>query len=100
MVTDTAPVTSSSTTASQEFTRKAGELRHLVEELANSAPEAAKEQILGLKNGIAELCDQSASCTRDVANRVVDTVRAYPLQVAAAAVGAGLITWWLLSRRA
>jgi hypothetical protein len=97
MVTDTAADTSYQ--ASQEFTRKASELRTLVEDLANTAPDAAKEQILGLKNGIASLLDQGREGTQGVANRVVDTVRTYPLQVAAAAVGAGLITWWLLSRR-
>ena len=97
MVTDTAADTSYQ--ASQEFTRKATELRTLVEDLANSAPDAAKEQILGLKNGIASLLDQGRDGMGDVANRVVATVRAHPVQVAAAAVGAGLITWWLLSRR-
>jgi hypothetical protein len=97
MVTETAP--DASYHATQEFTRKASELRTLVEELASSAPDAAKEQILGLKNGISSLCDQGKDCTADLANRVVSTVRAHPIQVAAAAVGAGLITWWLLSRR-
>jgi hypothetical protein len=95
----TASAIDTSSPATEEFTRKAGELRTLVEELADSAPDAAKEQITNLKNGIATLCDQSKNVTAGVANRVVDTVKAYPLQVAAAAVGAGLITWWLLSRR-
>ncbi len=85
--------------ASQEFIKKAGELRQLVEDLASSAPDAAKEQIVGLKHHITALCDEGKDCTVGIANRVVDTVRAYPLQVAAAAVGAGLITWWLLSRK-
>jgi hypothetical protein len=98
MDTESAPDTSHH--ASQEFTRKAIELRILVEELANSAPDAAKELLLGLKKGIALLCDQGKECTiSSVANRVVATVRAHPVQVAAATVGAGLITWSLLSRR-
>jgi hypothetical protein len=95
----TATATESPNHASQEFSRKAAELRTLVEELANSAPEAAKEQILGLKDGIASLCEQGTECTIGVTNRVVATVRAHPYQVAVAAIGAGLITWWLLSRR-
>ncbi len=98
MVTETAP--DAAYRSSREFTRKATELRNLVQELANSAPDAAKEQLLGLRNGIASLCDQDAECSfTSVTNRVVATVRAHPVQAAAAAVGAGVITWWLLSRR-
>jgi hypothetical protein len=96
MVTDTSPDTSYH--ATQEFTRKASELRTLVEELVNTAPDAAKEQLLGLKNGLSSLCDQSKECTRSVTNQVAAAVRAHPIEVAAAAVGAGLITWWLLRR--
>jgi len=98
MVTETDP--NAAYRASQEFTRKAAVLRNLFEELVISAPDAAKEQLLGLKNGIASLCEQGTDCTlSSVTNRVVATVRAHPVQTAAAAIGAGLITWWLLSRR-
>jgi ElaB/YqjD/DUF883 family membrane-anchored ribosome-binding protein len=97
MGTDTASDTSFH--ATQEFTRKASELRSLVEELAHSAPDAAKEQLAGLKDGIASLCAQGGDCTKNVANRVVATVKAHPVHVAAAAVGIGLVAWFLISRR-
>jgi ElaB/YqjD/DUF883 family membrane-anchored ribosome-binding protein len=101
MVTDS--ISGTSFHATQEFTRKVSELRMLVEDLAKSAPEAAREQLSGLKDGIASLLDQGRESTTSMANRVVATVKTHPGQVAAAAaaaaVGVGLITWWLISRR-
>ena len=84
--------------ASHDFAHKAAQLRRVVEELAEGAPAAAAEHIAGLKAGIEALCTEP-TCVSDVARRVVHTVRTYPVQVAAAAVCAGALTWWLLSRR-
>jgi hypothetical protein len=85
--------------ATQEFTRKASALRAQVDELAASAPDAVKEQLAGLKDEIASLCDQGMECTESITKRVMSTVTSHPIHVAAAAVGVGLLTWWLISRR-
>ncbi len=94
MTTRSAPPTSAP--ASREFARTAGALRQLVAELADTAPEAVREQIIGLRTGIAALCAQG---NPDTAKRVLATMRAHPGQLAAAAVGARLLGWLLLSRR-
>lgn len=86
--------------ASREFVEKAAQLRSLVEDLARGAPEAAKEQIAGMRRNLAALCEEGTECAAGAAHRVADTVRSHPIQVTVAAVGAGLLTWWLLSRRA
>jgi len=81
-----------------EFSEKLGELRTLLGEIAKAAPAAASETVEDLKckaNALRENCESSiASATKTV----VKTVKEHPGQVALAAVGAGLLAWWLLSR--
>ena len=52
------------------------------------------------------VCDSATDLVGDakeramaVGKQLVDTVRKHPVPTAVAAVGAGLLVWWLLSRR-
>ena len=83
-----------------DFSEKLCELRTLLGELAKSAPSAASETFDELKNKASALCDSCEEKVTDVTHSVVKTVKQYPAQVALAAVGAGLIAWWLFSRNA
>jgi hypothetical protein len=83
---------------SQDFTEKLSQLRNLFNELAQSAPAAASEAFKELKDKAASFgmsCEEKAST---VAKSAVRTVKDHPTQVALAAIGAGALTWWLLSR--
>jgi ElaB/YqjD/DUF883 family membrane-anchored ribosome-binding protein len=81
-----------------EFAAKLVELRTLLAEIAQSAPSAASESFDELKHKAAALCDNCEEKVSDVTHTVVKTVKEHPAQVALAAVGAGLLAWWLLSR--
>jgi ElaB/YqjD/DUF883 family membrane-anchored ribosome-binding protein len=83
-----------------DFSAKLCELRTLLGELAKSAPSAASETFDDLKSKASALCDSCEEKVTDATHAVAKTVKQYPTQVALAAVGAGLIAWWLLSRNA
>ena len=83
-----------------EFSEKLSELRTLLGELAKSAPSAASETFDDLKSKASALCESCEEKVSDATQAVVKTVKQYPAQVALAAVGAGLIAWWLLSHNA
>ncbi len=85
--------------ASEHISHQAVKLRALIEDIAKTAPDAAKEKLESLKQGVASLCERGKDKTSHLVGKVTDTIKNYPLQTAAAAVGAGLLTWWLLSRR-
>ena len=99
MTVETAPLNSSVDSASEHFSQQAGKLRALIEDIAKTAPDAAKEKLESLKHGVASLCDRGKDKTGNLVCKVTDTIKAHPLETAAAAVGAGLLTWWLLNRR-
>ena len=80
------------------FNAKLGELRTLLADLAKSAPAAASETFDELKNKASALFDTCDEKVSDASHAVFKTVKEHPAQVAIAAVGAGLLTWWLLSR--
>ncbi len=88
-----------SSTNGTEFREKLSELRALITDLAKSAPAAAGESFDELKNKASSMCDSAESGIGSATHAVVKTVKEHPAQVAIAAVGAGLLTWWLLSRR-
>jgi ElaB/YqjD/DUF883 family membrane-anchored ribosome-binding protein len=81
-----------------EFSEKLVELRALIADIAKSAPSAASETFDELKTKAAGLCDRAEDGIKDATSTVVKTVKEHPAQVAIAAVGAGLLAWWLLSR--
>lgn len=86
-----------------EFSEKLVELRALIADIAKSAPAAASETFDDLKGKAADLCDRACdsaeSGLKNATSTVVKTVKEHPAQVALAAVGAGLLAWYLLSRR-
>lgn len=82
-----------------EFADKLSELRTLISDLAKSAPSAAGETFDELKNKATSLCEDAESGVAKATHTVVKTVKEHPAEVALAAVGAGLLAWWLLSQR-
>ena len=78
---------------------QAAKLCDMIEDIAKTAPEAAKEKLECLRAGVTSLCESGKDKAAKVVGKVTDTIKAYPLQSAAAAVGVGLLTWWVLSRR-
>jgi ElaB/YqjD/DUF883 family membrane-anchored ribosome-binding protein len=85
--------------ASEHVSQQASQLCALIEDIAKTAPEAAKEKLDSLREGVTALCERGRVSAGNVTRKLTETVRAYPMQTAAAAVGAGLLTWWLLNRR-
>ena len=87
--TAAAPETHADTHA--EFMAKVQHLKCLVNECCASAPAIAKEGVC-----------QAKEAALKAGHQVVDTVRKHPVQVASVAgvaIGAGLLVWWLMSRR-
>jgi len=87
--------------ASAEFAEKLASLRAQIEELMEYVPEAAEETLENLKSSVADLYEEgeekAVSATKKAVGTTVETLKKYPLQSALVAVGAGLLTWWLLS---
>jgi ElaB/YqjD/DUF883 family membrane-anchored ribosome-binding protein len=81
-----------------EFAEKLTELRELLADIARSAPAAASETFEDLKAKAAAVCESCENGISDATHKVVRTVKDHPAQVAIAAIGAGLLAWWLLSR--
>jgi hypothetical protein len=81
-----------------EFSSKLGELRTLLADLARSAPAAASGSFEDLKAKATEFCEACEGKVSDATKAVVQKVKERPGQTLMAAVGAGLLTWWLLSR--
>ena len=77
------------------FTEKAAQLSALVQDLVSLAPQAAGAKIGEFKEHGQQLVEGGA----DKARTVFDAVRRHPLETAAVVVGAGLLTWWLLTRK-
>jgi|GEM_PF-3028008 len=82
-----------------EFSEKLCELRALLSDLAKSAPAAASETIEDLKCKASDLGERCENGIASATKTVVKTVKEHPTQVAIAAIGAGLLAWWLLSKR-
>lgn len=95
---NTASRTLRSSTNGHEFSEKLGELRSLLGELAKSAPDAVVGTFDELKAKASALCDSCEGGIGQVTKSVTKTVKEHPAQVAIAAVGAGLLAWWLLTR--
>ena len=95
----TASRTLRSSTNGHEFSEKIVELRALLADIAKSAPAAASDTFEELKAKATALCDSAEGGVNRVTHTVVKTVKEHPAQVAIAAVGAGLLAWWLLSRK-
>jgi len=81
-----------------DFGAKLVELRALLADMAHSAPSAASETFDELKSKVTALCENCEEKVTDATHVVVKTVKEHPAQVVLAAVGAGLLAWWLLSR--
>lgn len=99
MTIKSAPHNSSLDALSDNFSQQAGTLRSLIEDIADSVPEAAKEKLEALKAEVASFCERGKDRAGNLVGKVTDTIKSHPLESAAAAVGAGLLTWWLLNRR-
>ncbi|MBA3699878.1 MAG: hypothetical protein H0W78_13600 [Planctomycetes bacterium] len=98
----TASRTLRSSANGSDFSEKLGELRTLLSDLAKSAPAAASETFDDLKCKVSDLGERCESGISSATKSVVKTVKEHPAQVALAAVGAvgaGLLAWWLLSKR-
>jgi hypothetical protein len=99
MSTATRPLRSTTaSTNGHEFSEKLTELRTLLADIAKSAPAAASETFDELKTKASAFCDVCEDGAGAATKSVVRTVREHPAQVALAAVGAGLLAWWLLTR--
>lgn len=97
MTTASRPLRSS--TDDSDYSAKLGELRSLLSELAKSAPAAAGATFDELTHTASSLCDGAESGIAKASHAVVKTVKDHPVPIAMAALGAGLLAWWLLSRR-
>jgi hypothetical protein len=88
----------------EAFLQRAARLQQLLRELADVAPAGARERIADVERMVVALCAGAGEPEGVQAGEspasVVETVRSHPVQVAAAAIGAGVLTWWLLDRRA
>jgi hypothetical protein len=86
----------------EDFLRRAARAQQLLRELADAAPEAVKGRIAEVEQTLAAICagepegDQAGGSSASV----VETVCSHPVQVAVSAIGVGVLTWWLLGRRA
>lgn len=87
----------SSSETSSDFSTKIAHLRHIVEDICSCAQSGCTTQELGCK--AKEAACKAKDMAVDASRKVVDTVRKYPVESTAVAVGAGLLVWWLLSRR-
>ena len=99
MTRETASPQAAKDLASELYSQQANKLCDLIEDIAKAAPDIVHEKLESLKQGVASLCERSKDKAGNLVCKVTDTVKAHPLETAAAAVGAGLLTWWLLSRR-
>lgn len=88
----------STATNRHDFTEKLSELRGLLADIANKTPAAASDSFDELKAKASALCESWEGGFNKVTHTVAKTVKDHPAQVAIAAIGAGLIAWWLLSR--
>ena len=81
-------------TGNHAFGSKADKLKVLVDEICSMVPDAvcAKEE-----------CSQMIMDGKDKAmkagKKAFETVRSHPLETALIAVGVGLATWWLITRK-
>jgi len=76
---------------------------------STSAPDSTPSTKSQIKEIIDEICAASPAATeaaclaKDKAiaagRKVVDTVRRHPVEATVIAVGAGLLVWWLMTRR-
>lgn len=90
-MTDTATAPETHADAHAEFMAKVQHLKCLVNECCDSAPGIAKDG----------MC-QAKEAALKAGHQAVDAVRKHPVQVVAVAgvaIGAGLLVWWLMSRR-
>jgi len=71
-----------------DFNAKAAQLKALVEELTKDAPAIAKQ-----------VASQAKETACNATRKAVDVVRKHPVEAAVVAVGAGLLAWWLITRR-
>lgn len=71
-----------------DFAAKAAQLKALVEELTKDAPVLAKQ-----------VANQAKETACNATRTAVDVVRKHPVEAAVVAVGAGLLAWWLITRR-
>lgn len=71
-----------------DFAAKAAQLKALVEELTRDAPAIAKQ-----------IACQAKETACNVTRKAADVVRRHPVETAVVAVGAGLLAWWLITRR-
>ncbi len=89
---------SMNTATPDDFASKLGELRSLLSDIAKSTPAAASETFDELKIKASALCEACEEKVSDATDVVVKTVKEHPAQVAIAALGVGLLTWWLITR--
>ena len=71
-----------------DFAAKAAQLKALVEELTQDAPALARQ-----------VASQAKETACNATRKAVDVVRKHPVEAAVVAVGAGLLAWWLITRR-
>lgn len=71
-----------------EFASKAAQLKALVEDLTKDAPAVARQ-----------MASQAKETACNVTRKAADAVRNHPVEAAVVAVGAGLLAWWLITRR-
>lgn len=72
----------------RDFADKAAEAKDAIGSCASAAPDAMKSAFCNGKERIAE-----------AGRSAVETVRKYPVETAVIAVGAGVLVWWLMTRR-
>jgi ElaB/YqjD/DUF883 family membrane-anchored ribosome-binding protein len=71
-----------------DFAAKAGEAKDAIGSCYASAPAAVKSAACDAKQRLTEAGSQA-----------LQTVRRYPVETAVIALGAGVLVWWLMTRR-
>ena len=74
--------------AIRDFADKANEAKDAIGSCASAAPDAVKSAYCSSKDRLAE-----------AGRSAVETVRKYPVETAVIAIGAGVLVWWLMTRR-
>lgn len=84
------------------YAEKAAQLKALIDDLLSCAP-GAKERVVDEGRRFVdqgrELYEHGKDKACQATRQVADTVRRHPVETAVIALGAGLLTWWLVTRR-
>ena len=85
--------------ATAEFAEKANQLKNLIDELCDLAPQSADESDSDAMASDHNVFEEAKRKTCEAAKKAAATMRRHPMETTAVVVGVGLLAWWLLSRK-